>query len=115
MTIPSERTLARWLRTGRPHSVERHLDDPRVIEILDRLTVIDDEVADGLATLTAAPAAVTERAIDDVRRRADRADLAALVDLVGLGWHTGRAVAGGARRDRDDEPHQPPRPPDEVG
>ena len=88
----SNRTLRRWLRTGRPRRVTRQLHDPAVSERLDTMTALDVGHVDALKQMVSPPPDLSERLIESVERRADAAALGLFVDLFGLGWHTAAAV-----------------------
>ncbi len=98
MRLP-DRALRRWLRSGRPRRVERRLGDPSVHNRLEEMTALGPSAREALDSLTAADADVIERVTEAVEERVDGGELAALIDLVGLGWHTAAAVVADDRHD----------------
>jgi len=92
MTRISDRTLNRWLRTGRPRRVERRLSDPDMTARLDAMTRLTSSEARALTDAIAPPPDLHERLAERVTRRVDGEIVSALIDLYGLGWHTASAV-----------------------
>lgn len=84
----SDRTLRKWLRTGRPRRVERHLDDPEVIRRLDAMTELDESDRAALMALTNPADGFNERIVEQVRVRQGTEMSGVVLDLLGLGWHT---------------------------
>ncbi len=96
MFRPSDRALHRWLETGRPRRIERLLDgDPDLAARVDSLTELSEAESDALEALVS-PAQEFERRVETgVQRRIEALEtLSTMVDLLGLGFHTGRAVLG---------------------
>ena len=93
--VPSDRLLKRWLKTGRPHRIERLLDsEPDVARRLEALTAIDETHRDVLSGLVAPGIDFEARTVAGVKKRSDAQNTASLVvDLVGLGVHLGRALS----------------------
>ena len=100
----SDRTLRRWLRTGRPGRVVRRLDDPDITARLDALTQLTRGEAEALATAVAPPPGMHDRLTERVAGRVDHETMTALVDLCGLGWHTASAVFNPVDRGDGDAP-----------
>lgn len=96
----SDRTLNRWLRTGRPRRVERHLDDPDTTARLDAMTRLTASETRALTDVVTPPPGLHERLVERVGRRVDGEIVSALIDLYGLGWHTASAVFDPEDRDR---------------
>lgn len=88
MMRPRDRTLRRWLRTGRPRRVAGYLDDPEVAARLEAMTALDAEAVEALSTVTAPPADLTSRMVDELGRRQGGEAMGAVVDLLSLGWRT---------------------------
>ncbi len=93
MTRLSDKTLRRWLRTGRPTRVERHLDDPDVTARLELLTRLDAGEVAALRSLSEPGDGFEERVTAGASRRANNETAGLLIDLLGLGWHTTAAIA----------------------
>ena len=91
---PSDRTLRRWLATGRPKRVHRLMESrPDVVARLDALSELDAAHAAALHGVVATPDGFTERVVAQVRRRHDEYTAASLLaDLLGLGFHVGSAL-----------------------
>ena len=101
----SDRTLRRWLSTGRPSRVETLLaSDPTVARRLDRLTELDEAEAAALAEVVAPEDDFEDRVLAGVQRRRDGLETASLLtDLLGLGLFVGRAMLPDTDSpDRDD-------------
>ncbi len=98
---PSDRTLQRWLRTGRPRRVERWLERPDVAERLEELTALRN---DERAVLTEALGPVEgfeERVVEGAQRRLAGETVELLLDLSGLGWRTATALLDPGQSDPD--------------
>lgn len=90
---PSDRTLRRWLATGKPKRVLILLErDPRVAERLDELSKLDTDERSALDVLVTPAEDFEERVLVGVKQRQAAPDTAGLaLDLLGLGLHVGRA------------------------
>ncbi len=101
---PSDRTLRRWLATGRPRRIQRLIEtQPDVAARLDALSELDRDHAGALHGVVATPAGFSERVVDGVRRRHDEYTAASvLADLLGLGFHVGGVLLEAA--DDDERP-----------
>ncbi len=88
---PSDRTLRRWLATGRPRRVQRLIEtQPEVAARLDALSELDRAHAGALHGVVATPDGFSERVVDRVRTQRDEYTAASvLADLLGLGFHVG--------------------------
>lgn len=88
----SDRTLNRWLRTGRPRRVEVRLQDPEISDRLDAMTRLTGHESDVLAAVVAPPSGLNERLVERVSRRVDDETIATMIDLYGLAWYTASAL-----------------------
>jgi len=90
----SDRLLRRWLASGRPRWVgERIQSDPAVAARLETMTALDVEHVESLAALVQPAPAFPERVVVGMRARIDALEtLGVIVDLMGVGWQTGRAL-----------------------
>lgn len=87
---PSARRLRHWLDHGEPHEVDRHVVD--CARCANRL----EEIATPLPEITTALSRTLQPPDDLVRRLGERMtrsmrnreDLAILLDLMGVPWHT---------------------------
>jgi len=113
---PTDRTLRRWLRSGRPARVARLIDvHPGVVARLEAMSRLDDETAQTLGEAVAPSEDFAERTGGAVATRLDAYRALGLVgDLLGVGWRTGQLLlwdTSGARPDEDpppvDEDHDP--------
>ncbi len=88
---PSDRTLRRWLASGRPRRIGRLIESqPEVAARLDALSMLDRAHAGALHGVVATPEGFDERVVDGVQRRHDEYTAASvLADLLGLGFHVG--------------------------
>ena len=102
---PSDRVLRRWLRTGRPRRVERRLDDdPAVQQRLETLTALDGRAVAAIDVVTTPLPGFRDRTATKVRERAADDDFFDVVlDLLGLGFHVGQAMARPDESDRHEE------------
>ncbi|MCA1705973.1 MAG: hypothetical protein LC808_23010 [Actinobacteria bacterium] len=100
----SDRKLRRWLSTGKPRRVDRLLETNSAISArLDQLSRLDPALIAALAQMSSPPTGFGTRTVAAVQDRIDAyATVALVADLLGLGWHTGRAVLG--------DPTVPPEP-----
>ena len=100
----SDRILRRWLATGRPSRVGRHVEsDPAIAARLDALTALTGAQAGALEDLVTPEPRFEHRTAIGVQQRVAAYEAAStMLDLLGLGFHVGRAVLG----DRGDD-HQP--------
>ena len=90
---PSDRTLRRWLDTGRPKRVERLLDDPAVSARIEALTALADREVALLRHHVMPGPDFEERVISGVQERRDAYGVGAAVsDLLGLGIHVALAL-----------------------
>lgn len=102
---PSDRTLRRWLATGRPKRVERHLNDPDAVARLEALTALKEGETALLSEHVRPGEEFEERVIAGLRQRLDNHGVGTTVsDLLGLGFHVAAALG---RR-----PHPTPAPRD---
>ena len=92
----SDRVLRRWLATGRPARVGRALAaDPDLAGRLDDLTALPVAYTAALEELVTPASGFEDRTAVKVKARVDGFGAAsALVDLLGLGFHVGRALGG---------------------
>ncbi len=99
---PSDRTLRRWLATGRPRRVQRLMESrPDIVARLDALSELDAGHAAALREVVATPDGFTDRVVAKVRRRQDEYTAASLLaDLLGLGFHVGSALIDPVEDDR---------------
>ena len=91
---PSRRALLKWLDTGGPGRVDRHVAEcGHCQEELDRISALDDATHDVLVAATEPPADLTERVSDGVDGRLrDEAAAGAFADLFAIGWDLLRCV-----------------------
>ena len=90
----SDRTLRRWLRTGRPARVSHRLaHDPNLADRLERLTELDEQRRAALHALVQPTTAFSERTTAGVRQRIDTLEtLGVIADMIGIGWRPGIAL-----------------------
>lgn len=90
----TDKKLRRWLETGRPRWVgEAVVDDPSIAERVDQMTALSPADLGALERLVEPPPQFGERVASGVRQRIDNyGTVALLADLVGLGYHVGRAL-----------------------
>jgi len=91
---PSRRALTKWLETGGPGRVDRHIAEcDHCQEQLDRLSALDETTREVLVAATEPPSDLSERVRDgmDVRLR-DEAAAGAFADLFAIGWDLLRCV-----------------------
>lgn len=93
----SDRVLRRWLETGRPTRISRALAfDAELAARLDAFTSLSTAYSEAIEKLVTPTVGFEERTAVRVRARIDGYGTAsALVDLLGLGYHVGRALGGG--------------------
>lgn len=102
---PSDAELARWLETGGPSSVERHVVDCDAC--LSRAEEASDLGTDTRAGLAAAMGGgdVRARTAEGVRDHLDDEEaLSVLVDLFGVAWGVAREVFDRSPLDADRSP-----------
>ncbi len=91
---PSHQRLQRWLDTGEPRRVERHVDEcPDCQATLDELSALGDDVVADLHAATRPPddlAARTQGGVDG--RLRDEAAVGAFLDLFAVGWDVARTI-----------------------
>lgn len=91
---PNDDVLARWLESGKPARVARHIEscDP-CLERLDALSVLADGVRSGLDDASAPPVDLHARTAGGVHGRlAAEEAAAAFVELFALPWRTAAAI-----------------------
>lgn len=88
LTRLSDRTLQRWLRTGRPARVERNLHSADVTGRLEAMTQLEAHHIEALHVATSPAPGYQDRVIAGIGRRTDHDTVETLVDLLTLGWHT---------------------------
>ncbi len=91
---PSRRVLIRWLETGGPGRVDRHIGDcDHCQDQLDTLSQLDDSTIEVLVAATEPPPDLKERVSDGVDSRLrDEAAAGAFADLFAIGWDLLRCV-----------------------
>ncbi len=101
----SDRALRRWLATGRPSRIARLVaDDQSIAARLDELTSLTAGETTALEDLVTPSDDFERRTAIGVQQRVDAyGTTAAVVDLLGLGFHVGRAVMGDRRKNVRDE------------
>ena len=106
---PSRQRLQRWLETGEPRRVDRHVDECETCQnVLETLSELDEGLVADLQAATTPPSDITERThggVDD--RLRDEAVVGAFLDLFTIGWDVARFVLdpttdGGPPHDPDD-------------
>ncbi|GEM_PF-5950559 len=101
MRIPrmriSDRTLRRWLRTGRPRRVTQRLEaDESVVSRLEALSRLAPGQTTTLSRLTTPAPEFETRVREQVLYLEAKSGVSSiLVDLVALGIHVGRTLAPG--------------------
>ncbi len=90
----SDRSLRRWLDTGRPARVADAIEaDPSVAERLDAMTALRAADSEAIGHLVTPPPQFHDRAYEGVRDRIDRYETMSVVaDLLGLGFHVGQVM-----------------------
>ena len=98
---PTRRRLQRWLDTGEPRRVTRHIDTcPQCQAVLEELSALDEDLVAGLQAATAPPADLTDRTHGGVDARLrDQAALGTFLDLFTIGWDVAGAVLEPATTD----------------
>lgn len=106
----SDRKLRRWLSTGKPRRVDRLLASDSVMSgRLDELSRLDPAHTAVLTQGSAPRSGFSDRTVTKVQERIDvYATVALVADLLGLGWHTGRAVLRDEMGTPDPEPWDAP-------
>ena len=101
----SSRTLLRWLETGRPRRVSRRLGtDPALAERLEALTALRSGEAEALDQLLTPTDDFGDRVLAGVQERREVQGTGLVVfDLVGLGFHVGRALLEPPSQRREDD------------
>lgn len=91
---PSPRRLQRWLETGEPRRVDRHIDECELCQAaLETLSELDEETVADLQAATTPPADLAERTHGGVDGRLrDEAAVGAFLDLFTIGWDVVRCV-----------------------
>ncbi len=90
----SDRLLRRWLTSGRPRWVGKRIQtDPAVAARLETMTALDVEHVESLVALVQPAPAFPERVVVGMHARIDALEtLGVIVDLMGVGWQTSRAL-----------------------
>lgn len=88
----SDRTLLRWLQTGKPRRVTRRLDEPRISERLEAMTRLSPAQVEALTEVLAPPEGLGPGLVDRLFGHDDSEALGVIVDLCGLGWYTASAI-----------------------
>jgi len=95
---PDQDALRRWLATGGPAKVDRHVGEcDECQEALERLSALDETTRTDLASATTPPEGLrsrTQHGVDD--RLRDEAAFGAFLDLFTIGWSFTRAVLDSA-------------------
>jgi hypothetical protein len=91
---PTRRRLQRWLDTGEPRRVARHIDAcAECQEVLEDLSSLDEETVADLQAATTPPADLTDRTRDGVAARLrDEAAVGTFLDLFTIAWDVTRAL-----------------------
>lgn len=94
---PTDRQLRRWLKSGRPRRIGDLVGEPEIDQRLEALTELQDAHRLAISELTAPIEQFEERIIAGVQTRKDNQGTASLLaDLLGLGFHVGRALSSPA-------------------
>lgn len=106
---PTRRRLQRWLDTGEPRRVSRHIERcPQCQEQLEELSALDEELVADLQAATDPPEDLRARTYGGVDVRLhNEAVFGAFIDLFAIGWDFTRAVLDPDLTDRDDTHHAP--------
>lgn len=96
---PSDRTLRRWLNTGRPRRIERLIERADISQRLEVLTQLNIEETEALRRSLNPIGGFENRISVGVRGRLDIEVTALILDLGSLGWHTATSLLG-----PDDDP-----------
>lgn len=101
---PTRRRLQRWLDTGEPRRVSRHIERcPQCQEQLEELSRLDEDLVADLQAATDPPEDLRARTYGGVDVRLhNEAVLGAFIDLFAIGWDFTRAVLDPDLTDRDD-------------
>ena len=91
---PKRQRLQRWLDTGGPHRVSRHIERcPQCQEQLEELTALDEELVADLQAATSPPHDLRERTHGGVDVRLhEEAVFGSFIDLFTIGWDFTRSV-----------------------
>ena len=91
---PSRQRLLRWLDTGEPRRVERHVDEcPACQAVLEDLSALGDDLVADLQAATRPPDDLTARTHGGVDGRLrDEAAFGAFLDLFAVGWDVARTI-----------------------
>ncbi len=91
---PSNRALQKWLSTGGPGRVDRHVEDClRCQEYLDGASALDEATVSGLVVATEPPSDLSDRVNDGLDNRLrDEAAAGTFADLFAIGWDFLRCV-----------------------
>ena len=102
---PSDRQLRRWLRTGRPRRIAELIEtDDVVLARLEALTRLDQADVAALDELAKPRDDFEVRTVTAVQaRRNDDGTASMVADLLGLGFHVGRALMNRPAADGDEE------------
>lgn len=97
---PSRRALVKWLDSGGPGRVDRHISEcGHCQEQLDKISALDESTREVLVAATEPPSDLTDRVSDGVDERLrDEAAMGAFADLFAIGWDLVRCVI-------DPDPH----------
>ncbi len=90
----TDRSLRRWLDTGRPTRVGEAIEtDPSVAERLEAMTALERVHTEAIDRLVTPQPDFTDRVSQGVRTRIDNYGTVSLMaDLLGLGFHVGQAM-----------------------
>lgn len=104
---PKRRRLQRWLDTGEPRRVSRHIERcPQCQEQLEDLSALDEELVADLQAATDPPADLRARTYGGVDVRLhDEAVFGAFIDLFAIGWEFTRVVLDPELTDRGGAHH----------
>ena len=91
---PNRRRLQRWLDTGEPRRVARHIDAcAHCQEVLEDLSALDEELVADLQAATTPPEDLTDRTQGGVDARLrDEAAVGAFLDLFTIAWDVTRTL-----------------------
>lgn len=112
---PNRQQLQRWLDTGEPRRVAKHIDTCLACqEVLEKSSALDDDLVADLHAATDPPDDLRERTQGgvDLRLR-NEAVLGAFLDLFTIGWDVARTVLDPDATVRG-EPHEEPPAADHI-
>lgn len=91
---PPDEVLVRWLETGRPRRVGRHVEDcDECMERLDVVSDLDGGLITGLQSASAPPADLHARTTGGVSDRlAAEEALSSVLDLFTVPWRTAASI-----------------------